>query len=636
MGCKILMLKLVKLRSIPVLSRFYRITNTLSAAARDYSWFLVGAMAILMFALGIMSMKSESAIVDELAHIPAAYSYDHYGDYRLNPEHPPLLKNLAGLPLQFMSLKFPVDEPSWATDVNGQWEAGWNFIYHLGNNANQILFWARLPILLMAVGFTFILYRYVRYHWGIAAGLLVTFFYTLSPNIIAHARYVTTDVGASVFIFIAIAVFLRFIHSSTSRNLIWLSLALAAANLVKFNSVILYPFLLVIAILAAWANLGHNDRTRFRLYVGGLISASALSLIWIYLYYLPNVMNMPGPVQEKLVRGSLVYGPGLKAADILSQMSHYAVLRPFVQYVLGILMVFGRIQGGNITYFNENIKNGSYHLYFFELFALKTQIAFLILMTISLAVGLGALWFGRKSISAFLMRWKGSLRTHLAEWTFGLFAIFYFLIAVTGNLNLGIRHILPIYLPLFFVVGISIVRVMRGLLKTSWRPWSQLLFGALVIWYGLSTILAYPSYTAYFNEFIGGGGNADNYFSDSGVDWGQDLIHLHDYVKANHIDTLALDYFGGGEPRYYFCDRKYDASGYIVGTSDGYNCTHSGLVLWHSSYGEYTGQYIAVSETYLENDRYYAAVSHQPGYGYLRAMKPVAKIGNSIYVYKLH
>jgi hypothetical protein len=157
------------------------------------------------------------------------------------------------------------------------------------------------------------------------------------------------------------------------------------------------------------------------------------------------------------------------------------------------------------------------------------------------------------------------------------------------------------------------------------------------VWYGGSAVAAHPNYISYFNEFIGGGGNAYKYFTDSSVDWGQDLKRLKTYVD-NHpeINHIALDYFGGGAPQYYFCNRKYTPEGQLIATSDGYDCSHSVYQEWHSQYGRYTGQYIAVSETFLYNDLWYSELNHTTGYDYLRAMKPIAKVGNSIYVYKMY
>jgi predicted membrane-bound dolichyl-phosphate-mannose-protein mannosyltransferase len=92
---------------------------------------LLGVMFVLMF----FSAKGDSNIVDEVAHIPSGYSYLTTGDYRLNPEHPPIIKDLAALPLVFMNLKFPYDL-FYANNpvINNQWEMGWSFIYKLGNN----------------------------------------------------------------------------------------------------------------------------------------------------------------------------------------------------------------------------------------------------------------------------------------------------------------------------------------------------------------------------------------------------------------------------------------------------------------------------------------------------------------------
>ena len=89
-------------------------------------------------------------------------------------------------------------------------------------------------------------------------------------------------------------------------------------------------------------------------------------------------------------------------------------------------------------------------------------------------------------------------------------------------------------------------------------------------------------------------------------------------------------------PEYYFCQRKFDDHGHIVATADGYDCTHSKMEEWHSQYGEYTGQYIAVSETFLENDKWYAELNNSPGYQYLRDRTPIAKVGYSIYIYKMY
>lgn len=606
--------------------------GTLVGSGRRWHWLAAGVLLVVMFGLGLSSMAGDSATTDEVAHIAAAYSYLHYGDYRLNPEHPPLTKDLAGLPLQFMDLRFPINEEAWTTQVNGQWGSGWSFIYHIGNDAQAILFWARLPILLLAVGFGVALYLFVLHRWGTAAALLTLLFYTLSPNIISHAHYVTADLGALVFISLALMSYIKFIERPNIQNLSLLSLGLAGAQLAKFSSVVLYPLLLLvtIGIVITWKwPRGWVSRTR--LYVGGLVAASALSIIWIWIYYIPHVIRMPADIQERLISGSL-YGNTAGIATNLITLSHHLALKPLVHYLLGLTMTYGRVSGGSVTYFNGQVNDQSFRLYFPELFIIKTQVAFLVLGLIALGLMLSR--FYRHGLLQTIV---AAIREHLPLCTLGFFAVCYFVIAVVGNLNLGIRHILPIFVPLFILVAVATVSLARRLAGTRWRAASTGTLAALLAWYAAATFWIHPSFTAYFNELIGGPANAHKYVADSGVDWGQDLIRLKQYVDAHpEIDRLALDYFGGGHPPYYFCERAYDNQGRLIATPEGYDCTESVYEPWRADYRPYAGQYIAVSETFLENDRWYAAQRGDEGYEYLRNLRPVAKIGYSIYLYKLY
>ncbi|MCX6730052.1 MAG: hypothetical protein NT058_00945, partial [Candidatus Portnoybacteria bacterium] len=101
---------------------------------------------VLMLVLATISQKQESAIMDEVAHIPAGYSYLTQQDMRLNPEHPPLLKDLSAIPLLFINgINFPEKLKSWTTEINSQWDFGFNFLYKSGNDADKIIFWSRIP-----------------------------------------------------------------------------------------------------------------------------------------------------------------------------------------------------------------------------------------------------------------------------------------------------------------------------------------------------------------------------------------------------------------------------------------------------------------------------------------------------------
>ena len=170
------------------------------------------AMLGIMFVLMFFSAWGDSATMDELAHIPAGYSYLAQKDYRLNPEHPPLIKDLAAFPLLYLNLNFPTDVGAWKNDVNGQWDMGRIFLYESGNNADKILRFSRFPVMLLALIFGWLLFRWVRGIYGDEVGLLTLFFYSFSPTFIAHSRYVTTDLAAAFGFFIGIAAFIKIVR----------------------------------------------------------------------------------------------------------------------------------------------------------------------------------------------------------------------------------------------------------------------------------------------------------------------------------------------------------------------------------------------------------------------------------------
>ena len=117
---------------------------------------------------------------------------------RINPEHPPLMKDLAALPLLFMkNLKVPTDDKSWTEDINGQWDFGRKFIFYSGNDANLIVFLARLAPLAIMITLGWFVFRASFELGGAGGGLIAIILYAFSPVILAHGRLVTTDVPAA-------------------------------------------------------------------------------------------------------------------------------------------------------------------------------------------------------------------------------------------------------------------------------------------------------------------------------------------------------------------------------------------------------------------------------------------------------
>ena len=172
----------------------------------------------IMFISAFTSYLGDSLTMDELSHIPAGYSYLSQKDFRINPEHPPLIKDLAAFPLLFLNLNFPSDSDAWNKDVNGQWAYGWELLYNSGNNPDQMIFWARLPMVFVLILLGWFLFYWTKKEFGNKVALLTLTLFTFSPNLLAHGRLVTTDVGATLGILLATYFWLEFLKKPSKKN----------------------------------------------------------------------------------------------------------------------------------------------------------------------------------------------------------------------------------------------------------------------------------------------------------------------------------------------------------------------------------------------------------------------------------
>jgi len=163
-------------------------------------------LLIFVFVLAFFSVKDDSLTMDEVVHLPAGYSYLTQKDMRLNPEHPPLIKDLGALPLLFINasansaqekIKFPSEISAWKNDINGQWDFGRYFLYNIGNPTDKMILWGRMPMILILILLGFFIFKWTKELFGNRAGLLALFLFSFSPTLLAHGRLVTTDVGAA-------------------------------------------------------------------------------------------------------------------------------------------------------------------------------------------------------------------------------------------------------------------------------------------------------------------------------------------------------------------------------------------------------------------------------------------------------
>ena len=121
--------------------------------------------------------------------------------------------------------------------------------------------------------------------------------------------------------------------------------------------------------------------------------------------------------------------------------------------------------------------------------------------------------------------------------------VLFFIASSLSNLQIGFRHILPLF-PLCFIIAGRTEELLKGRLLS-------LVIWFLISWHVVSSLSAWPNYIGYFNEIIGGPKNGYKYLRDSNLDWGQGLPALADYMKKNKVEEVALEYFGQADPGAY-------------------------------------------------------------------------------------
>lgn len=593
---------------------------------------LTNSLAVLMLALMLglayFSMLGDSAIIDEVAHLPAGYSYVTQQDMRLNPEHPPLIKDLAGgaiwLYAQITDAKinFPANLPAWQTAVNGQWDFGFDFLYREGNDADTLVFLGRLPMLLILLLLGFYVFKWTRELAGPTAALLALFLYSFSPTFIAHGRFVTTDVAAAAAIFIASYYFIRWLKNPSAKNLIIAGLVFGVAQLAKFSVFLLVILFGVITLLWIYLKIRENKKfwpNLFR-YLGGTIMLYAIGYIFIvWPVYIFHTANYPIDRQINDTKQILQTFGMRPVANLIIWLAGLPILRALAQYGLGLAMVLQRAVGGNTTYFLGEINNTGWPLYFPIVYLIKETLT---LHLLTFAAFFYALW---QAIKNRIYRWytfHDFLKENIAQILMLGFITLYWYSSFRSILNIGVRHVLPTFPFIFLLVAQQVSLWLKDKPINNERLAQTLKYAflaILIVWQAVSVVSVYPSFLAYFNESIGGPTNGYKYVVDSNLDWGQDMKRLTTWVNANKIDKIHVHYFGGAVPEYYLGDK---------------------FIFW---WGEYSpldiirpGGWLAVSATFLQGGRgqlvpgFYDKAGY---YNWLNAYTPVTVIGHSIFVY---
>ena len=528
-----------------------------------------GALLLAFFLQGFLFIRANGPTYDEALHLASGYSYLVTHDFRLEPQNPPLIREFLALPVYLIyRLPFRTDTKSWHDRMD--FFVGQDFLYRSALPADQLLLPGRLANLLLC-GLLIALIGYWAYRlWGTGATLLAMALASFEPNFIAHAGLVTTDIGTSLFFFLTVYLLWEHLNFPQWRLLIITGLSLGAALVAKYSLIVLIPLigliLLLRVFLKADGECGFLPHRSPRALTARFFDAGA-AYLFILLFAVPVIFA--------------VY-----------------FFHGFQLWVIGLERFLTLARQGQAAFFLGQYSYRGWWNYFLVAFLLKTPLGSLIFMI----------------LSCLLYRTGTLLKQDQAAFLLLPVAIL-FLATSQSTVDIGLRHILPVY-PFLFVVASRMTTVR---LRRRWL--APTLIAVALSLTVVSSLRIAPHQLAYFNEIIGGPDEGYRYLVDSNLDWGQDLKNLKAYMEKEKLPIIYLSYFGSAPPSYYGIRYQYVPGSWPLEWPPPSEKVPASL----------PRKLLAISANHMQD----ISNADAPLFPWLRTRKPIEKIGYSIFIYDL-
>src|SRR6266436_5859187 len=493
---------------------------------------VTGLLAVLVLQLAL-SVSRESPTWDEGDHIFAGYRSLTHLDFGLNPEHPPVVKMIAAAPLLSMPLKVP--EVRNRSFMHEAFLDGKEFLF--SNDVDAMMFRARMTASILTVLLALLVFLATREFFGTGAAFIALTLIAFEPNLLAHGARVTTDAGLSCFMFATIYAFYRYVKAPSAWRLAVVGLALGLTLAAKHTGILVIPMLALLAICEVlrfrFAKRRDSDAPISTGRHAGLLALSVIASILIALGVLWASYGFrfaARPDGLQLNPGFAEWVGQLKPleAHLLSFAARWHLLPESFLYGLAAV----RLSAETYTSFVlGTVYPHGVWFYFPVTFAIKSTLAFLIMLGISVfAIATRKLTGARKILFLTVP------------------PMFHLMVAMSSKINIGVRHILPLYVFLAVLIAGAARSLMRHGRHRTARRW-QYVVAALLLFHVFSSVRSYPNYMAYSNELWGGPSQTYKYLTDSNVDWAQQLKSTKQYLDERAIKECCSAYFGQAVPK---------------------------------------------------------------------------------------
>jgi hypothetical protein len=467
---------------------------------------LVSTILVALAAVEVDVARKLSVTYDERAHVGAGFSAVVHRELWLNPEHPPLVKLLAGASLLAAGGEESVAGFWWGrshqSDVRreeGQWYYGDLLIFRANDElklpgqrpgAESVLLAARLPVIVFPILLALVAWAWARERFGPAGGLVSLALVATYPDLLGHGALVTTDVPFAALALAAAFALGRLERRGGIRWLAALALALGLALAAKFTAALLVPTLAALALVAARRPLDSA----------------------------PASIAHPfgeGPATSRL-RGVVIGASITAMVAYLTLSAFYLGAEPLARFHEGVrsVRVFGEEPLPTVCF---GLRAGRCWWYFPACLALKVPVGTLALL----------------ALAAVATRDRAARGDADDEALVHVPALVILAVTIAVAPGLGARYTIPA-MPFLFVSAGRLAPWARGS-RARWIPIALALAANVV-----GVAIDHPFHASSTNALAGDPALAYRSFDESNQDWGQGMKALGEWQRARSLEPLVV------------------------------------------------------------------------------------------------
>jgi hypothetical protein len=526
---------------------------------------------LLAFLAALLSLLPQKGLfIDDSMHMPAGYSYLLTHDYRLNQEHPPLIKLLSGLGLWRLHPQFPFDSPGWQQAAtpedpeDGMTRIEEAFFDRNAAQFEQIAFYGRLPVLVIPLLLLLAVWWFTRQLFGPVAALIAVFLLATEPNIAGNSIVVQNDIASALALLLFVIALKKFLTDDGMLGALLLGGALGLALVTKYSLLVLVPVAFAILVIrASWRLIRKRFSVKSEVLLPLVVFGAAYFILIAF------------------------YSFGV---DIPPLLPRY--------FVYGVHMVVQDTREGRPAFLLGQVSDTGWWYYFPVAFALKTTIPFLVTSIGGLVWAVIQVFRGKRYVLLYAL----------------LPGVLYLGLTMTSHLNIGVRHLLPMF-PFVAVTGAALV---AALVEAGTRRSRVLGVSCALVLLAPSLAIAistFPNYLTYFNPLAGGSERGWQKLSDSNVETGQEVKPLARYLQARGENRVTGIMVGGEFLKFYGVELEDFPGWYDDDDPSDPETKYVAIGAWYFSE-------IDLSDEQKEIiDRY-------------RHQQPEAMVGNSIFVFR--